>query len=187
MCEHRLGTLLLCGWCGAPFAICSRCYWGQRYCCDGCRDVARRKQCREADERYMEATSAKQLRSKRSRRSREKAKSLRQIDTDHPETQGSSAVIASPDGHSVTQGRPVGVEEAPDDEASMDDFARFTAFAIPEAANDNARAASLEHCRVCGRSIRWWIEAERLRAKARELRARARRGRVPRLPTGPAP
>lgn len=199
MCEHRLGTLLLCEWCRAPFAICSCCYWGQRYCCDGCRDAARRKQCREADERYMQGKVAKELRSQRSRRSREKAKSSRKIDTDHPVTQDASAVIAGVHGHPATVGRPVGVKEAPDDDnASMHQPAEQPAATRQGSCASGTQPQlrlvpapverpSLDHCWLCGLPIRWWVESDRLRAKARELRMRPLVRRGPRLSKGPAP
>ena len=42
-----------CRWCDNYFFLCRRCYHGQVYCRQTCREAARKKQCRQAQQNYM--------------------------------------------------------------------------------------------------------------------------------------
>jgi hypothetical protein len=48
-----------CGWCHLIFYVCRSCWRGQRYCCDGCRLAAKRKQRCEAQRRYRQTPKGK--------------------------------------------------------------------------------------------------------------------------------
>lgn len=45
--------ILECRWCDSYFFLCRRCYRGQVYCGQYCRDAARAAQCRQAQQNYM--------------------------------------------------------------------------------------------------------------------------------------
>jgi hypothetical protein len=47
--------------CGAMFFVCIGCYRGQRYCCEACRETARRIQMRAANARYQRSNAGKAL------------------------------------------------------------------------------------------------------------------------------
>ena len=48
-----------CPWCGKLFCICRSCWRGQRYCSDACRQAARRKAHRQAQQRYRRTEKGK--------------------------------------------------------------------------------------------------------------------------------
>ena len=48
-----------CRWCGKCFCICRRCWRGQCYCSEKCRDAARREAHREAQRRYRKTEKGK--------------------------------------------------------------------------------------------------------------------------------
>jgi len=48
-----------CPWCGKLFCICRSCWRGQRYCSDACRQAARRKAHRQAQQRYRRTERGK--------------------------------------------------------------------------------------------------------------------------------
>jgi hypothetical protein len=51
-----------CKECGGWFYLCRQCFHGQCYCSDSCRQTARRRQCKEAQARYLAKRAGKQRR-----------------------------------------------------------------------------------------------------------------------------
>ena len=119
-CADELGVLLQCERCCRPFVVCERCWWRQIYCGDECQLAARREQCREVDRVYLRKTRrARQLRSKRCQRWRDKAKSSQKIDTDHSETEAGVGGICEPEVGSPVGGVTDRAKEGPTDEITM--------------------------------------------------------------------
>ncbi len=52
-----------CRWCGEFFYLCRRCYHGEVYCEQSCRDAARKKQCCKAQQNYMATENGQERRS----------------------------------------------------------------------------------------------------------------------------
>lgn len=48
-----------CRWCNISFCICRCCFRGHAYCCDSCRNKAKRKSRREAQRRYRQTEKGK--------------------------------------------------------------------------------------------------------------------------------
>jgi hypothetical protein len=65
---------LRCGDCGVLFHLCTRCYRGQRYCDDGCRRPARRRQRRDANRRHRNSPEGRLDARDRKRRQRDLAR-----------------------------------------------------------------------------------------------------------------
>jgi hypothetical protein len=59
-----------CRTCGAWFCLCSRCYGGQRYCCERCRETARARQTDRARRRYAQSEKGRANQKERQRRYR---------------------------------------------------------------------------------------------------------------------
>jgi hypothetical protein len=63
VCNGRRPFLFLvevcCGWCEANFCVCQRCWRGQVYCSDRCRESGRRRVHREAQRRYRKTPKGK--------------------------------------------------------------------------------------------------------------------------------
>lgn len=76
----RDARLYQCVSCHKQCLICSECDRGNIYCLDGCADIARRKSCRAANQRYQNTSRAKTLHAARQKRYRN---NLKQKVTDH--------------------------------------------------------------------------------------------------------
>ena len=50
-----------CNWCQQFFYVCQCCYRGQLYCCDGCRDAARRKSRRKSQHLYRTSDNGRKM------------------------------------------------------------------------------------------------------------------------------
>lgn len=72
--------LYQCTYCHKQCLICSKCDHGNIYCFDGCADIARRKSCRAANDRYQNTFQGKVCHAARQKRYRE---GLKQKVTDH--------------------------------------------------------------------------------------------------------
>lgn len=82
---------LRCGDCGALFHLCRACYRGQRYCYDGCRRKARRRQERGANKRYRRSPEGRDGANDRKREQRTRDRERRAAVTH----QGSAPPVAS--------------------------------------------------------------------------------------------
>jgi len=73
---------LRCGDCGALFYLCQSCYRGQRFCDDGCRRPARRRQRRAANRRHRHTPEGRLDARDRKRRQRDRDRARRTSVTD---------------------------------------------------------------------------------------------------------
>lgn len=186
------GCIVRCTWwkCNGPFVVCEHCEEGQKYCSEGCRTSARQEQVRRARRKHARSNKGKQATSKRNLRYRSRqseklrAKSLRQIETDHPSTQDPPRATEVPDVKQAAEGSPVRVTEGP----CHDVDTKERGLGGERAPSDTHRqTTSLEVCRFCGARIRLFVDRDTLRARiaARRVPSTPRRGRRPRLPVGP--
>ena len=158
--------LVSCARCRKQLRLCPRCDRGQRFCSDGCADLARRERQRAASARYQASRRGRRLHAASQGRYRDRCATdqlVAQKVTDGSVTQRSSGAISrsSPETHSASGGA---VEEA-----------------VPHAIVTSV-GSSLS-CSCCGVSMPMGARfAFARRARIRTLRAR--RARIPRLPRG---
>jgi len=51
--DELVGRILACGWCETPSVVCQECDHGQRYCCEECSKLGRKRSLRSAGNRYQ--------------------------------------------------------------------------------------------------------------------------------------
>ena len=62
--------LIRCRWCGIHFCVCWSCWRGQAYCCDQCRNAAKRRAHRQAQRRYRQTLKGQKAHREAERRRR---------------------------------------------------------------------------------------------------------------------
>jgi Zn-finger protein len=73
--KHTL-RLYYCAFCYAQTFICSNCDRGQIYCSSTCSSVARKKSCKEANQRYQKTIKGRVTNALRQKRFRRRLKNL---------------------------------------------------------------------------------------------------------------
>jgi hypothetical protein len=121
---------LFCGLCGSMFHICRHCYRGQKYCCESCRTIARRRQMDAARLRYRRTPEAKL-----DQRDRQKQWRMRQSQKNTVMDQGSMAEqdVPSSNGRECTSRRPFRFESV-----------------IAALNNGLSRVLGAPYCVICG-------------------------------------
>jgi hypothetical protein len=77
-----------CHWCGRRFYVCRRCWRGQAYCSEECRELGKRRVHREAQRRYRQTPKGKRAHRQGENRRRHGWSKKREKKMDDPSSKG---------------------------------------------------------------------------------------------------